>query len=452
MSDDSVTWLTVDEVRQVTGATHEVGEGQLFFSTTDRGGVITSANSVFVDVARFPRQELIGSPHSIVRHPDTPSGCFKLLWEEIQAGRPFCWYVKDLARDGSTVTLFATITPVADAYLSVRGRPLRPDLSEKALALYQATRPVELAAHARGVNRRGTAAVGLDKLGELLDEAGYGVYDEFQWTALLAETEARAAVPAAWTEQPGVAGPLADMRDCYQTLTAELRGWSGHCTAIADKTKALSEAAGHVVAALDAVARAAAAEPAASPAVGPGASPAAPFAVFRLAQASSIVKALVEHLPEARRCCREASTWVALAELHTDALGQFVAELTDDGGDGGDRDSVGQLCQALDLDFTRVSELSEQNAADAATLVHELGRARALVAAALSDIARRPAIDAAATDVVARLQAQLVEVEAGLESIARLAGDVRALSQPQDTRLAEIQIARLQELMDSLAK
>ena len=444
MSDDSVTWETVGEVRQVTGATHEVGQGQLFFSTTDRGGVITGANSVFADAARFPRQELIGSPHSIIRHPDTPSGCFKLLWEEIQAGRPFCWYVKELAKDGSTVTLFATITPVADSFLSVRGRPLRSDLSEQALALYRATRPVELAAHARGINQRGTAAVGLDKLEELLQEAGYGAYDEFQWTALLAEIEARADVPAAWADRPVVFGPLADMRVCCQTLTAELRGWSGHCAAIADKTKALSEASHHVVAAVAAAARGAAAEPLAS-------APAA-FAVSRLAQASAIVSELADHLPEARRCCREASTWVALAELHTDALSQFVAELSTDRLDDGDRDSVGRLCQVLDLDFTQVSELSEQNAADAATLVHELDRARALIAAARADIAGQTTTDTVATEFIDRIEEQAVDVERAVESITRLARDIRELARPQDTRLAEIQVARLQELLDSVGQ
>lgn len=50
------------DVAQPTGAEHEVQMEELFFSTTDAKGVITDANSVFVNLARSPREELIGSP------------------------------------------------------------------------------------------------------------------------------------------------------------------------------------------------------------------------------------------------------------------------------------------------------------------------------------------------------------------------------------------------------
>ncbi|KLD96023.1 PAS domain-containing protein, partial [Aliarcobacter butzleri] len=41
-------------------------------SETDRNGVILFANSDFCKIAEYNINELIGQPHSIVRHPDMP--------------------------------------------------------------------------------------------------------------------------------------------------------------------------------------------------------------------------------------------------------------------------------------------------------------------------------------------------------------------------------------------
>ncbi len=39
-------------------------------SRTDLKGIITYANDAFVAISGFTREELIGSSHNIVRHPD----------------------------------------------------------------------------------------------------------------------------------------------------------------------------------------------------------------------------------------------------------------------------------------------------------------------------------------------------------------------------------------------
>ncbi|MDR1513574.1 MAG: PAS domain-containing protein, partial [Propionibacteriaceae bacterium] len=372
---DDVTWPTMPRIREASGARHSVGEGQLFFSMTDRRGVITAANSVFVELARFSREELMGSPHSIIRHPSMPSGVFKLMWDEILAGRPFACYINNLARDGSTYTVFATIAPAANGmFLSVRSRPLRRDLLRQALAGYQATRDVELVARDHGVNRRGMAAIGLDKMNELLVESGWASYEEFEWNALVAEAEARAAVPSGLQTRPEASGPLAHMLICCHTLSAELRRWSGHQAAIANMARSLAEATPHLSDA------AASATTTATSLRGAhlGERPRSlEFLVSRLAKMSSIIGVLVGHLIEFRHSCQDTRTWVALAELHTAALSQFVVEILDSGLAAYDRDAINQVCQALDFDFTQVSELSEQNASYAATMIHELGRAHA---------------------------------------------------------------------------
>jgi len=75
-------------------------------SETDETGKITFANDYFIEVAGYSLDELIGKPHSIVRHPDMPKVVFKLLWQTISAGKNINAVVKNLAKDGRYYWIF----------------------------------------------------------------------------------------------------------------------------------------------------------------------------------------------------------------------------------------------------------------------------------------------------------------------------------------------------------
>ena len=81
-------------------------------SKTDLGGRITYANDEFCRISKYSREELIGKPHNIVRHPDVPGPVFKELWDTIQAGRIWKGVVPNRAKDGSTYIVDATIIPI----------------------------------------------------------------------------------------------------------------------------------------------------------------------------------------------------------------------------------------------------------------------------------------------------------------------------------------------------
>ena len=46
-------------------------------SATDAKGVITYVNQAFVDISGFSAEELQGSSHNIVRHPEMPPAAFE---------------------------------------------------------------------------------------------------------------------------------------------------------------------------------------------------------------------------------------------------------------------------------------------------------------------------------------------------------------------------------------
>lgn len=73
---------------------------QVIMSKTNSRGIIEYANEVFVDVCGYEDYELMGQPHSIIRHPDMPKVIFKVLWEKLKNGENFHAIVKNLAKSG----------------------------------------------------------------------------------------------------------------------------------------------------------------------------------------------------------------------------------------------------------------------------------------------------------------------------------------------------------------
>ena len=114
--------------------------GQLIVSQTDTEGIITMCNEAFVQMSGFGRNELLGTPHSILRHPDMPAVAFADLWTTVSAGNRWSGYVKNLRRDGGFYWVFATVIPKIRngeivGHTSVRREPSRAKVQE-AKALY----------------------------------------------------------------------------------------------------------------------------------------------------------------------------------------------------------------------------------------------------------------------------------------------------------------------------
>lgn len=110
-------------------------DGRLIVSRTDLDGLITHANEAFVEISGYSREELIGAPHSILRHPDMPRAAFADLWETIKAGRKWHGYVKNLRKDGKHYWVYATALPNVRngqvvGYTSVRRKPSRQRIEE----------------------------------------------------------------------------------------------------------------------------------------------------------------------------------------------------------------------------------------------------------------------------------------------------------------------------------
>lgn len=102
-------------------------------SVTDTRGFITEVNETFIHMSGFSREELIGQPHNILRHPDMPAVVFKLMWDTIKRGESFMGIVKNRCKDGSYYWVNAYIMPIVQhgkivGYESVRTRASREQI------------------------------------------------------------------------------------------------------------------------------------------------------------------------------------------------------------------------------------------------------------------------------------------------------------------------------------
>ncbi len=83
-------------------------------SETDLHGNIVDCNDYFAEISGYSKEELMGQPHNIVRHPDMPKIVFKLLWDNIQQGHNITAVIKNMAKDGRYYWVFTHFEIIRD--------------------------------------------------------------------------------------------------------------------------------------------------------------------------------------------------------------------------------------------------------------------------------------------------------------------------------------------------
>lgn len=173
-------------------------EDHYIVSKTDAYGNITEVNDLFCQIAGYAREELIGQPHKIIRHPDTPPEVFRDLWATLKEGRPWQGTIKNSRKDGTPYWVRAVIYPNPD-----------PDSPHKYIALRD-----DITAEMRGQETNRNNAVLYDLL--RLAGEGHGLR-----TFLEKTLEALVAIP--WLSLQAKAGIMLTTPEGDLKLTA----WRG---------------------------------------------------------------------------------------------------------------------------------------------------------------------------------------------------------------------------------
>jgi aerotaxis receptor len=143
----------------VTQNEYLVPEGATLVSTTDLDSRITYVNPSFIEVSGFQREELLGQPHNLIRHPDMPAEAFRDMWQTLRGGQPWSAMVKNRRKNGDHYWVVANVTPVladgrVNGYMSVRTRATREQVAQ-AERLYATMREEVAAGRREHVLHRG---------------------------------------------------------------------------------------------------------------------------------------------------------------------------------------------------------------------------------------------------------------------------------------------------------
>ncbi len=163
-----------------SGVERFFGNNEIIVSKTDLKGRLTYVNQVFMTISDYTEPELLGQPHSMIRHPEMPRTVFKLLWDRIGSGHEIFAYVNNLSKNGDNYWVLAHVTPSFDpngqilGYHSNRRVPDRGILNKIIIPLYDRI----LKEENRHSNAKDGLIAGFAMLQDIIREKGIS-YDEF---------------------------------------------------------------------------------------------------------------------------------------------------------------------------------------------------------------------------------------------------------------------------------
>jgi len=161
-------------MNQLNNNRTRIDDNDFLVSKTDKKGYITYCNQIFMKVAEYKENELLGKPHNIVRHPDMPRIIFKLLWNRIQNKDEIFAYVKNKTKNGGYYWVYVNVTASVDDRGNIIGYySVRRKINEQALPIVE-----NLYANLLQEESRGGMDASQKYLNNLLEEKGVS-YDEF---------------------------------------------------------------------------------------------------------------------------------------------------------------------------------------------------------------------------------------------------------------------------------
>ena len=140
--------MTDDSRKILTGRERTFSPDTFIVSKTDKKGIITYANDVFLEIADYQLHEVIGKPHNMIRHPGMPRCIFKTLWDQIGQSREIFAYVVNRTKFGDHYWVLAHVTPSFDAHGNIVGyhsnrRAPKPETIKTIEPFYRKLRSIE---------------------------------------------------------------------------------------------------------------------------------------------------------------------------------------------------------------------------------------------------------------------------------------------------------------------
>lgn len=150
-------------------------EHQSIVSRTNEQGIIQYVNEYFIEISGYSQEELIGSNHNIIRHPDMPKAIFKFMWNRLlKDNKGLGAVVKNLTKDGDYYWVITQFTfSKIDETLSIKGKRTKANrrVIKEITPIYQ--KMLEIEKETNDIDKS------LEYLIDVMKKAGYEEYDDF---------------------------------------------------------------------------------------------------------------------------------------------------------------------------------------------------------------------------------------------------------------------------------
>lgn len=168
-------YTKADSPSIITNIEKKFEPNDLIITRADIRGTITYCNEIFAKMSGWTREQLLGSNHNLIRHPEMPQVAYKLVWDNIKAKNEFYGYVKNLCKDGEYYWVFAYITADIDDAGEIAGytsyRRFAPTLAIETMEpIYKLLLNAE---------KQNGIEASEKLLFQYLDKLGFSSYDQF---------------------------------------------------------------------------------------------------------------------------------------------------------------------------------------------------------------------------------------------------------------------------------
>ena len=104
-------------------------------SKSDLEGNITYVNDLFCQQSQYTKKELIGQPHSLLKHPNMSKATFRKMWRTLQSKKIWKGTLENRAKDGTSYFIYGIIMPILNAHNDIiEYISIRTDISKQVMA------------------------------------------------------------------------------------------------------------------------------------------------------------------------------------------------------------------------------------------------------------------------------------------------------------------------------
>lgn len=109
----------------------DIFDNNVIVSETDANGIITYVNENYISVSGYTHEELIGSTHKLIQHPDTDPAIYKKLFSTLQKKQTFNGIFKNKKKDGQAFWVDSHISPIVRKNKIIAYKEIMFDISDK---------------------------------------------------------------------------------------------------------------------------------------------------------------------------------------------------------------------------------------------------------------------------------------------------------------------------------